>query len=1152
MAISSLPSFASRRMTRREFLQLASASAGTVLVTSVLSGCGGGGSPANMQYISAASGPAGSPALNSLQSPAASPQQPPSSPSQPAPSQPPAQQPSPPQQQVTGNPILDFTFSSSVSQTLAPFALGQAFRQGEIPAGSAIVATLPNFQAVIKNRWADGSAKFAILSGRATLIGGVPLTVSLSRGTVSGGVNLTEQDLRDTGVTASIQFAPHGTVQLASLIGVASTYNSTARRWTAGRVREWISGSEMACWIYCSPIGSDAHLAAWFEVRIWRGGFVEVLPWVENGYLNTPNPTNKAGSVAFSLGGQTRYSEVIDLPHHCRAPLASGATLSHWLGSNPQIVLRHNTAYLQTTKVVPAYYGNTLVASPLWLRLATSYTPLAQGNYPAAMGAAGYHASIGLLPEWDAAYLTSSGDARAFASVIVNAYCAGRYGVHYRDETTNRPLRFSQYPNLCLHGTTSGVRDQGTSATNTYTPPVSGTAPPVWASSHGPSIGYMAYLLTGRFYFLEELQFLATLHFLKQNNEVRQRSGGVMETAAGANTTRGAAWALRTLAQTASVTPDDDTPLRTEFLNSVEANVVYYHARYIAIPNHPQGVCQPYSNYGSDPYKHSIWMEDFLTAAFGWMNELGLAISPATQTKFRALLDWKFKSVIGRLGGASAMEYCVRDAAQYEMAVAPRDASNWQTGAGPWYVNWGEMYVATTGHANDCSVSTALRGSSGADPHAMATGYWGNLMPAIAYAVDYGASDASAAYGRLVTASNFASAAASFNDTPVWGIKPRSAAPVVASPPLAQSTPLPSTGLPSWVTSLPLWRWHQIPNTSLASVEPTPRPPGITGPSSKIGAWCGAGLKRQGSVYVIGAAGGHGDYAGNEVDALYLNSENPRWVQLRAPTETAKIIDRSPLYLDHRPAASHTYWFSQFINARNRMMVFATPGMNYGSLPAPPTGWPYTDLSSLVHSFTMDANDWDPPDSIARFPGSGDHYGALCVKHPVTEDVYLSKNYDGGDLYKWSQARNAWSLVGRTGRSLYYCGAAIDPDRARMLLVGSYSGDTAPQVMTLSGASVPVTFGGVGPAALTKGGYPGVVYDEANDRFLAFLNEGTSIRVYRIHPETWIVEEIAMAGVPPAARDSAILNAVQYVPELRGIVIANSYNGNVFFARVSA
>ena len=247
MTLDNAPPFVNRRMTRREFLQLASASTGTVLLAGSLAGCGGGSSAGGIQTVSAASG-SGRPATpNAAQPPEAPPQQPPFLSSQPVLSQPPAQQPLPQQQQPTGTAALDFTLSSSISQTLAPFTLGQAFRQGEIPAGSAVVSTLPNFQAVIKNRWADGSAKFAILSGRATLVGGVPFVVALSKGTVSGGVNLTEQDLRDTGVTASIQFAPHGAVQLASLIGVASTYNSTARRWTAGRVREWISGSEMAC-----------------------------------------------------------------------------------------------------------------------------------------------------------------------------------------------------------------------------------------------------------------------------------------------------------------------------------------------------------------------------------------------------------------------------------------------------------------------------------------------------------------------------------------------------------------------------------------------------------------------------------------------------------------------------------------------------------------------------------------------------------------------------------------------------------------------------------------------------------------------------------------------------------------------------------------
>ena len=67
------------------------------------------------------------------------------------------------------------------------------------------------------------------------------------------------------------------------------------------------------------------------------------------------------------------------------------------------------------------------------------------------MGAGGYHLSIGLLPEWDVIYLTCNAT-QVKAAVERCAYSAGRYGIHFRDETTHRPLRFSAYPNLVVGG----------------------------------------------------------------------------------------------------------------------------------------------------------------------------------------------------------------------------------------------------------------------------------------------------------------------------------------------------------------------------------------------------------------------------------------------------------------------------------------------------------------------------------------------------------------------------------------------------------------------------------------------------------------------------------------------------------------------------
>jgi hypothetical protein len=219
---------------------------------------------------------------------------------------------------------------------------------------------------------------------------------------------------------------------------------------------------------------------------------------------------------------------------------------------------------------------------------------------------------------------------------------------------------------------------------------------------------------------------------------------------------------------------------------------------------------------------------------------------------------------------------------------------------------------------------------------------------------------------------------------------------------------------------------------------------------------------------MLGAAGGHGDYAGNEVDALALNVAKPRWTQLRGPTRNADIINRAQFYLDGRPSATHTYYSTQFIEALNRMLVFASPGVS-GPFPPAPGDFPYVGDK---RSFSFDAatGDWDPPDHVAQFPGTGDFTAALCVKHPGTDDVYYSRNYGSG-WYRWASATNTWSKLSNVSRAPWYAGAAIDPLRERMLIVGGY-GALPPEVRHLDGARVEVAFAGMEDASLTLSGYP--------------------------------------------------------------------------------
>lgn len=667
----------------------------------------------------------------------------------------------PPPSPVIGSSTLRLT-STSTGAGL-PFSAGYAFRQGDIPSGKYITASssgLRSFQAAVKNRWHDGSIKFAVLSGRIDLQANIEQTVTIGwTDSPPSSAVLRLDDLKSTGVTASISFGSYGT---ASWSGSA---------WDAPFLSP-VSGPEMSSWVYRQPIGGDQHLVGWMEVRLYRGGAVEIVPWIENGYLLRADPGERSGMATFSVNGTPRFSGSLTLFNHTRAVLASGLVLSHWLNGDPGITFKHDMGYLQLTSLVPAYRGVTAAGSAALTRQVINYTPLGQANYPTAMGTAGYHPSIGPLPEWDVVYMTSDGNPNAWRSVQVNAYSAGRYGYHFRDESTNRAPRLSSYPNLVL-GPGSGISGIGSSTKSQFTPAASGGAPSTFANSHMPAIGLMAYLVTGRWYFLDEMQLLSSAMYLKQSDAARQYSQGVLVTSAGANTTRGAAWTLRALADVASITPDEDMPLKSEYVGSINSNIGWYHARYVAQPNNPLGLMQPYEDYtpGDGKIDSAIWMEDFLTWSFGNIKSVQ-AYDAVNEGKLDQLLAWKFRSIVGRLGANEPGQWSYRNAAAYTIPYAPGEAAScdWIGGTGPWYPNWGASYTAA---GNTYTEGNTLLGAY-IDGDGLSTSYWGNLQPAIAYAVEHGAIGALDAYNRMVGASNWQSAARYFDtDTPVWSVRPR-------------------------------------------------------------------------------------------------------------------------------------------------------------------------------------------------------------------------------------------------------------------------------------------------------------------------------------------------------------------------------------------
>lgn len=667
------------------------------------------------------------------------------------------------------------TLTAGTSGTHA-WSFGHAFAKGDVPAGSFVTTSAQSAQADVRNRWPDGSVKFAVLSGVSTFTQGSPLALQLSTTTTSpSGSNVAVADLKATGVTAAIGFG-------------SATASWSAADWDSP-ARSIVSGPNMSSWTYRKPLGGDAHLVAWLEVRCYRSGQVEVLPWIENGYLNVAGATTKSGRATFTLNGSSRYDSnndanyttgysvavvsggSINMAHHTRIVLVSGGRVSHWLGTDPQIAPTYDRAYLASSKLVPAYRPATIVDSAL-APLTTYYSPMRVRYLSEGMGTPGYAPDIGVLPKQAATYLVS-GDPRAYRACVAEGLSLASYSIHYRDESTNRPLAFSSYPTLSIN-------------VGNMPPDPSGSVGYNYASSHHPAAAYVPYLVTGWNWFVEEIQFQNTLHYLARNASYRQNANFYFTNSAygpGLNEQggpRSQAWTWRTCAMAANITPDSDTTLRNQFVAALNFNANYWRTEHetgaVGRPWAPNNLgCAAEPGYDGSAQENgkvvqAPWQDDFITAAVGLTWDLEVITDAARRADLLWFRNFKYRAIVGRLGQQNVTtEWNYRFAAQYQTYIGT------PTGNGDtfnWYPTWGEAFASKKGQANSGLSGTDLQDGNIAS-FGLSESYWGNLQPAISFAVDHQAPGALAAYNRMVGSSNFAAKATEFESNPGWGVKPR-------------------------------------------------------------------------------------------------------------------------------------------------------------------------------------------------------------------------------------------------------------------------------------------------------------------------------------------------------------------------------------------
>jgi hypothetical protein len=1016
---------------------------------------------------------------------------------------------------------------SAAEQRAAPLAAGFAFRRGDIPGGATVASNLGDLQVTPKNHWPDGSLKFALIAALVDLPAATPVAMNLRRVVSSAsGTPLELADLKRTGVSVTVGCGGFGTVSWEG-----TDWDSPFLRWVAGPI--------MSSWIYRRPVGSDAHLVVWLEVRVFSGGQVEVLPWVENGYIAVAGPTNKSALYTVKLNNTERFSASIDLKHHQRTPLVNGAALSHWNVADPQIHLQHDAKYLMATELVPSYSAVVSPSATVVSELPASYRPLQQGSFRYAytnpnastgfdrddMSTSGYGAPIGLLPQHDMLYLVTT--ANTYAAVVRNGYSAGRYHIHYRDENTNRPLRFSQHPTRVL-ANGQAFKDNGSSTTNTRTPAASGGNGPLWDVAHSPSVGYMAYLLTGRFYFMEEVLFAATANYLGNGDNVQLRTGsqGLVQTAVGAWQTRSCAWDWRSKVQALTVVPDDDSALRNELISCVESNIAHFHGRYVAQANNPFGYILPGEAYNGGFRFFAPWQQDFVTAAFGYSLGLGLPVSSTRASQLAAFFQWKAKSVTMRLGAQGAWWYI--NAAPYMAAISPSElsVSSFTLGRGPWLADDAAAYAAT--YATQPTFLGTTEGTLAfefqPDYSAAVRGMWANLQPALAYAVQHGVPGALEGYQRMVKANNWPLFQAQFNAIPVWSVKPSSG--LVATP--------------AWLVGKPLNEWFSIPGTSGAG-------------GAAVDAYSGFAVREEISELACLACGGHNDSSDNRVTTINLEDNAPTWVLRTAPagldgspTSGPRPIDVA-FYPDGRPTSRHTYRYVHWVSGINRYVLFGARGA-WGN------AWDFRDTVG----FDPSTNLWDPD---GTWPDVTSSYGTV-------KDG--SGNVLTNTFHRFGNTTGTWTNLAPSGSGILRTPAFYDSLRNIIAFIqwgDGFDSNSGVNVLRYdvagnSRSTITLTGSGLSQFTTDQSGYAGGGYCPDNDKFLfydgraaAYGRPNRAGRMYWITPNsgtTWDID-IAVFGAGsaalPATGTGGVNGKMWYVPRLRGFVLMPTSAAGLYFLR---
>lgn len=523
-------------------------------------------------------------------------------------------------------------------QGSAPATFGFPFRRGDVPRGTHVVVRdgleeLPT-QMDVKARNADGSVRHAVLTVN------VPCSIDRSRSLalvtappMDNHVHAISLDdvLDSTFDSRIVLHEPGQSWHLDARDLLTRIRNKGGCSKAAIYCRHWLDGPLAGEWVVGAPPVDDSghpsrRLMVFFAVRAYGPmpvSTVRVDTTVENDWAYMPDPHNVSYDVKLSVVGEPPTS-FNDLTHYHQARWHHNA----WWGSTqtaPWFVAL-NSRYLQDTPAAPSYQDVEL-SEKMLSQVRQSCAPMDHCDLSRYMPSTGAQAQIGPLPRWSSAYLVNAHDYRAYRWMLANSDALAAYSIHYRSRESRNALSVDHHPCATL---VSAAED----AECPVAPHADDRLPhckhdcqtPLKAdAAHHGAPAYVAYMVTGDWFYNQELTFWADYLIFSQNQRYRGYRAGLIH----AQQVRAQAWSLRTLGFAAYLLPDS-SPFKKYFNQAIENNITWYNTHYADNPKaNKLGFLEGHSgiNYPSTgPHKRtgvSTWQLSFFNWAAGNLVDLG-------------------------------------------------------------------------------------------------------------------------------------------------------------------------------------------------------------------------------------------------------------------------------------------------------------------------------------------------------------------------------------------------------------------------------------------------------------------------------------------------------------------------------------------------